>query len=62
MAARTIARMEAAADAVLAQDTATTKRRSMQMVSSGDQFTALIRHGKTVIEISGDDFAVTQTD
>jgi len=25
-------------------------------------FSALIRHGKTVIEIQGDDFAVRQTD
>ena len=57
MAARTIARMEAAAESVLAADTA--KRRSLQMVSSGDRLTALIRHGKTTIQIEGDSFAVT---
>jgi hypothetical protein len=38
------------------------KDRGFQAVSSRDGFSALIRHGKTVIEIQGGDFAVRQTD
>jgi hypothetical protein len=41
---------------------AATEKRGFQAVSSKDGFSALIRHGKTVIEKSGDDFAVRQTD
>jgi hypothetical protein len=41
---------------------AATEKRGFQAVSSKEGFSALIRHGKTVIEISGDDFAVRQTD
>ncbi len=59
LAARSIARLEANAAAVHAE---ATERRGFQAVSSKDGFSALIRHGKTVIEISGDDFAVRQTD
>jgi hypothetical protein len=36
--------------------------RDFQAVSSKEGFSAVIRHGKTLIEISGDDFAVRQTD
>lgn len=60
LAARSLARLEAKAEEVLANETAA--RRSLQMVSSGEQFTALIRHGKTTIQIEGDAFAVTQND
>ena len=58
LAARAIARLEANAAAIHAE---ATERRGFQAVSSKDGFSALIRHGKTVIEISGDDFAVRQT-
>jgi hypothetical protein len=58
LAGRAIARMEAQAEEVLAQGT---KRQSLQLVASGEQFTALIRHGKTTIQIEGDSFAVTQS-
>jgi hypothetical protein len=59
LAARAIARLEANAAAIHAE---ATERRGFQAVSSRDGFSALIRHGKTLIEISGDDFAVRQTD
>jgi hypothetical protein len=59
LAARAVARLEANAAAI--HETATEKR-GFQAVSSKEGFSALIRHGKTVIEISGDDFAVRQTD
>ena len=59
MAGRAMARLEANAAEVHAD---ATNRRGFQAVSSKDGFSALIRHGKTVIEISGDDFAVRQTD
>jgi hypothetical protein len=59
LAARAIARPEANAAEVHAE---ATNRRGFQAVSSKDGFSALIRHGKTVIEIQGDDFAVRQTD
>ena len=59
LAARAVARLEANAAAIHAE---ATERRGFQAVSSKDGFSALIQHGKTVIEISGDDFAVRQTD
>jgi hypothetical protein len=59
LAAQSIARLEANAAAIHAE---ATEKRGFQAVSSKDGFSALIRHGKTVIEISGDDFAVRQTD
>jgi hypothetical protein len=59
LAARAVARLEANAAAI---HDAATEKRSFQAVSSREGFSALIRHGKTVIEISGDDFAVRQTD
>ena len=55
LAARAVARLEANAAAIHAE---ATEKRSFQAVSSKDGFSALIRHGKTVIEITGDDFAV----
>jgi hypothetical protein len=54
-----VARLEANAAAIHAE---AAERRGFQAVSSMEGFSALIRHGKTVIEISGDDFAVRQTD
>jgi hypothetical protein len=59
LAARAVARLETSAAAVHAE---ATEKRGFQAVSSKDGFIALIRHGKTVIEISGEDFAVRQTD
>ena len=59
LASRTIARMEAAAQAMHAESNG---ERGFQAVSSKEGFSAVIRHGKTLIEISGDDFAVRQTD
>ena len=59
LAARAIARLEANASAIHAE---ATEKRGFQAVSSKEGFSALIRHGKTIIEISGDDFAVRQTD
>jgi len=59
LAGKTIARMEACAELVHAEET---KRRSLQLVSSGEQFSALIRHGKTTLQFEGDSFAVTHND
>jgi len=59
MAAKNLERMEACAKLVLDEET---KRRSLQLVSTGEQFTALIRHGKTTLQFEGDAFAVTHND
>jgi hypothetical protein len=59
LAGRAIARLEAAAEAVHAQANGA---RGFQAVSSKDGFHAAIRHGKTLIEIQGDSFAVRQMD
>jgi hypothetical protein len=60
LAARAIARMEAESAKVHAE--ANGSDRGFQAISSKEGFSAIIRHGKTLIEISGDDFAVRQTD
>jgi hypothetical protein len=59
LAARSIARLEANASVIHA---GATEKRGFQAVSSKEGFSALIRHGKTVIEISGEAFAVRQKD
>ena len=59
LAGRAIARLEAAAEAVHAQANG---GRGFQAVSSKDGFSAVIKHGKTMIEISDDQFAVRQID
>lgn len=59
LAARAIARLEDAAEAVHAQANG---GRGFQAVSSKEGFAATIKHGKTLIEIQGDSFAVRQTD
>jgi hypothetical protein len=56
---RALARLEAAAEAVHA---AATSVRGFQAVSSKDGFSAVIKHGRTLIEIQGEDFAIRQTD
>ena len=38
------------------------RARSLQLVSSKGGFSALIKAGKTTIQIEGDDFAVTSSD
>jgi hypothetical protein len=60
-AGRAIARLEAEAQAV---HTAETERRdrSLHLVSTRDQVSALIRVGKLTIQVEGDDFAVTKSD
>ena len=59
LAGRAIARLEAEAKAVHSISVENEKR--LQLLSSKEAgFSALIKHGRTVIEISGDDFAVTQ--
>lgn len=59
LSARAQARLEAAAAAF---HTEATSERGFQAVSSKDGFSAVIKHGRTLIEISGDDFAVRQID
>jgi hypothetical protein len=59
LAGRAIARLEAAAEAVHA---AANGGRGFQAVSSKEGFSAVIKHGKTLIEISDDQFAVRQID
>jgi hypothetical protein len=62
LAARSIARLEAAAKEVHAVETAK-RDRELQLVSTSQSgFSALIRHGKTIVEISGNDFSVRQID
>jgi hypothetical protein len=51
--------MEAASAAVHAE---ANTERGFQAVSSKEGFSAVIKHGRTLIEIQGDDFAVRQTD
>jgi hypothetical protein len=60
LAAKAVARLEAAAEAV--HNGGKLGERGFQAVSSKDGFNAVIRHGKTLIEISGDDFAIRQVD
>ncbi len=59
LAGRAIARLEAAAEAVHAQANG---GRGFQAISSKEGFAATIKHGKTLIEIQNDSFAVRQID
>jgi hypothetical protein len=59
LTARAIARLQEAAEAVHA---AANGARGFQAVSSKEGFSAVIKHGKTLIEIQGDSFAVRQSD
>lgn len=54
-AARAMRRLEAEAERI-AGDVGTSGR-SLRLVSAGDQFSALIRRGKTTIQIAGDTFS-----
>lgn len=58
LAARSLARLEQAAAEVHASES----DRRLQMVSAKDGFRAVIKHGRTLIEIDGDSFAVTQSE
>jgi hypothetical protein len=60
LAARALARLESEASIVHASETER-RERSLQMVSTKDAFSAVIRHGSTLIEISDEDFAITKT-
>jgi hypothetical protein len=53
-------RLEAEAERIAGE--VGTSGRSLRLVSAGEQFSALIKHGKTVIQIEGDAFAVTTED
>ncbi|MGA3342559.1 MAG: hypothetical protein ABSD11_18585 [Methylocella sp.] len=57
MAGRAMARLEGEAERIAAATGAT--GRSLRLVSSKDQLSALIRCGGTTIQIDGDDFAVS---
>jgi hypothetical protein len=60
LAGRALARLEAAAAEV---HRASLRERELQLVSTqAGGFSALIKHGKTVVEIQGDSFAVRQMD
>jgi len=58
-AARALARLEEAAETVHAQANG---GRGFQAISSKEGFAATIKHGKTLIEIQNDSFAVRQID
>jgi hypothetical protein len=57
MAGRAMARLEGEAERIAAATGAT--GRSLRLVLSKDQLSALIRCGGTTIQIEGDDFAVS---
>lgn len=57
MAGRAMARLEGEAERIAAATGAT--GRSLRLVSSADQVSALIRCGSTTIQIEGDEFAVS---
>jgi hypothetical protein len=57
LAGRSIARLEAAAAEVHAKANG---QRGFQAVSSKEGFSAVIKHGKTLIEIQDESFAVRQ--
>ncbi|SFK83633.1 hypothetical protein [Methylocapsa palsarum] len=60
MAGRAMQRLEAEAERIAGE--VGTSGRTLRLVSAGEQFSALIKHGKTVIQIDGDSFAVTTGD
>lgn len=58
LAGRAMQRLEAEAERIAGE--VGMSGRSLRLVSAGEQFSALIRHGKTTIQIEGDAFAITQ--
>jgi hypothetical protein len=61
LAARSLARLEAAAQEVHAAESAR-RERALQLVWTKDGFSAVIKHGRTLIQIEGDDFAVRRAE
>ena len=61
LAAKALSRLETAAREVHESETAK-RDRALRLVSTKDGFSAIIKHGRTMIEISNEDFAVTRTD
>jgi hypothetical protein len=62
LAAKALARLENGAAEVHAAETER-RARELQLISTqAGGFSALIKHGKTVVEIQGDSFAVRQMD
>lgn len=61
LAGRALARLEKEAATIHTSETER-HERGLQLVSSKDGFSALIKHGKTTIQIEGNSFAVTQAD
>jgi len=60
LALKALARLEAPASPIHESETAR-RERELQLVSTqAGGFSALIKHGKTVVEIQGDSFAVRQ--
>jgi hypothetical protein len=60
LAARALARLETTARAVHANETEK-RDREMQLVSTTEHgFSAVIRHGKTIVEIQDSNFSVRQ--
>lgn len=57
LAGKALARLETEARAVHSSESA----RRLQLVSTKDAFSALIKNGGTTIEISGSDFAITHS-
>lgn len=62
LAAKAFERIEKAAAAVHAEESAKRSERSLQLVSTSGQLSALIKVGKTTIQIEGDSFAVSTSD
>lgn len=58
LAGRAIARLEEAAAKIHATETER-RDRSLQLVSQSGQLNIVIRQGKTLVQIQGDDFAVS---
>lgn len=62
LATKAFARLERAAEAVHATENEKRSDRTLQLVSTAGQLSALIRVGKTTVQIEGDSFAVSTSD
>jgi uncharacterized membrane protein YoaK (UPF0700 family) len=62
LAVLAFARLEKAAAEVHAAETERPAERSLQLVSTSGQLSALIKVGKTTVQIEGDSFAVSTSD
>jgi hypothetical protein len=61
LVARAIARLEQTAAEVRANETAR-RECALQLDSTKEGFSAVIKHGRTLIQIEGDDFAVSRAE